>query len=122
MINFFTDFDLEVISTKRGPIRLRRFGTGPALLMLHGNPQTHAMWHLVAPKLSATYTVICPDLCGYGQSFKPEASIDHAAYAKTEMAADMVDLMERLGYKNFYVAAPLLSLGFTLLRSTPVRS
>ena len=105
MPNFFTFFELKVISTNRGLVSFRTFGSGPALLLLHGNPQTHAMWHLVAPKLAETYTVVCPDLCGYGQSFKPAASIDHAAYAKTEMAADMVDLMECLGHKNFYLAA-----------------
>ena len=105
MTSFFNDFDLKTIDTKRGPVRLRTYGTGPALLLLHGNPQTHAMWHLVAPKLAEVYTVVCPDLCGYGQSFKPKASEDHAAYAKKQMAADMVDVMERLGHKDFYVAA-----------------
>ncbi|MEZ7878933.1 MAG: alpha/beta hydrolase [Rhodospirillales bacterium] len=105
MTFFFNNFDLKTIDAKRGPVRLRTYGKGPALLLLHGNPQTHAMWHLVAPKLSESYTVVCPDLCGYGQSFKPAASNDHAAYAKKQMAADMVDVMERLGHKKFYVAA-----------------
>ena len=65
-----------------GTIRLRRGGSGPPLLLLHGNPQTHAMWHAVAPELARRFTVVCPDLRGYGGSFKPEATADHAPYAK----------------------------------------
>jgi haloacetate dehalogenase len=99
--DFFRDFELCFVPTRRGPLRLRRAGSGPPLLMLHGNPQTHAMWHRVAPQLAETRTVICPDLCGYGQSFKPACSDDHAAYAKKAMAADMADLMDRLGFEHF---------------------
>ncbi len=105
MIDFFKDFNLTKVETRRGPMRLRTFGDGPPLLMLHGNPQTHAMWHRVAPELAEHYRVICPDLCGYGQSFKPPPSADHAAYAKTKMAGDMVELMEILGHSKFQVAA-----------------
>lgn len=102
--SFFTEFKLEVIETRRGKIRVRSHGDGPALLLLHGNPQTHVIWHLVAPTLASDYTVICPDLCGYGQSFKPPCSEDHAAYAKKEMAVDMVDLMRLMGHDSFYLA------------------
>ena len=91
---FFEDFTLETIAVEGGNIRLRRSGTGQPLLMLHGNPQTHAMWHAVAPTLSKHYSVICPDLRGYGGSFKPPASRDHAAYAKREMAKDLIQVME----------------------------
>lgn len=105
MIDFFKDFELKSVATPRGALRLRMAGDGPPLLMLHGNPQTHAMWHRVAPDLVDRYTVICPDLCGYGQSFKPPASVDHAAYAKTRMAGDMVDLMSELGHSEFQLAA-----------------
>ncbi|NQV98954.1 MAG: alpha/beta hydrolase [Rhodospirillales bacterium] len=104
-MNFFDDFRLKSITTKRGVMRLRMAGNGPPLLLLHGNPQTHAMWHRVAPELAKSFTVICPDLCGYGKSFKPPCSADHAAYAKTAMAADIVDLMEQLGHPAFYLAA-----------------
>lgn len=69
--------------------------------MLHGNPQTHAMWHKVAPALAERFTVVCPDLRGYGFSSKPSPSADHAAYAKRVMAADMAALTERLGFTRF---------------------
>jgi len=105
MIDFFKDFELKFVATERGKLRLRMAGDGPPLLMLHGNPQTHVMWHRVAPVLADHYTVICPDLCGYGQSFKPPASADHAAYAKTQMARDMIDLMSELGHSEFQLAA-----------------
>jgi len=105
MKNFFDDFTLETIVVTDGPIRLRHAGSGPPLLLLHGNPQTHAMWHLVAPKLAETFTVICPDLRGYGKSLKPDPSDDHAAYAKTEMARDMAEVMTHFGHDRFLVAS-----------------
>lgn len=86
-------------------LRLRRGGEGPPLLLLHGNPQTHMMWHKVAPELAKHFTVICPDLRGYGFSDKPSPSPDHAAYAKRAMAADMLALMQGLGYGQFQVVA-----------------
>jgi len=102
---FFEDFTLETIAVEGGNIRLRRSGTGQPLLMLHGNPQTHAMWHAVAPTLSKRYSVICPDLRGYGGSFKPPASRDHAAYAKREMAKDLIQVMEHFGHETFLIAS-----------------
>jgi haloacetate dehalogenase len=86
-------------------LRLRRGGKGPPLLLLHGNPQTHAMWHKVAPRLAQRFTVICPDLRGYGFSDKPPVSADHAAHAKRAMAADMLALMRGLGFARFQVVA-----------------
>jgi haloacetate dehalogenase len=68
---FFPDFTLEHVAVPGGTIRLRRRGSGPPLLMLHGNPQTHAMWYAVAPALARRFSVVCPDLRGYGGSFKP---------------------------------------------------
>ncbi len=100
----FEDFELCHIDVPRGRLRVRRGGHGPALLLLHGNPQTHAMWHRVAPILAQTFTVVCPDLPGYGGSFKPAASTDHAAYSKRAMASDMAALMARLGHERFLVA------------------
>ena len=106
MINgFFPDFTLETREMPRGALRLRRGGGGPPLLLLHGNPQTHAMWHKLAPDLATRFTVICPDLRGYGFSHKPPATADHAPYAKREMAQDMVELMADLGHASFRVLA-----------------
>ena len=104
-MNFFDDFKLETVSVAAGKLRLRRGGSGPPLLLLHGNPQTHAMWHAVAPALAERFTVICPDLRGYGGSFKPPATEDHAAYAKKEMARDMVEVMEHFGHGQFFVGS-----------------
>jgi haloacetate dehalogenase len=83
-------------------------GSGPAVLLLHGFPQTHAMWHRVAPRLAAAHTVVAPDLRGYGDSAKPAPAptpeLDHAQHSKRAMAADMVDLMRSLGHERFAVA------------------
>ncbi|HUG76676.1 MAG TPA: alpha/beta hydrolase [Burkholderiales bacterium] len=100
----FEGFALEKIAIRAGELRLRRGGSGPPLLLLHGNPQTHAMWHKVAPRLAERYTVVCPDLRGYGGSFKPPATADHAPYAKRAMARDMVELMSRFGHESFFLA------------------
>jgi haloacetate dehalogenase len=102
---FFPGFMLEHIAVGGGSIRLRRGGSGPPLLLLHGNPQTHAMWHAVAPELAQRFTVVCPDLRGYGGSFKPEATPDHAPYAKKQMAKDMVEAMQQLGHQRFLIGA-----------------
>jgi haloacetate dehalogenase len=102
--SFFGNWPLEMIPVGAGSIRLRRNGNGPPLLLLHGNPQTHAMWHKVAPVLAGRYSVICPDLRGYGGSLKPDATSDHAPYAKRQMANDMVELMNRLGHSAFFLA------------------
>lgn len=101
---FFDGFSLEHVAVPGGALRLRRGGTGPPLMLLHGNPQTHAMWHAVAPALARDFTVVCPDLRGYGGSFKPAPSADHAPYAKTAMAGDMVALMSQLGFETFFLA------------------
>jgi len=100
----FPGFTLEHVAVRDGSIRLRYGGSGPPLLLLHGNPQSHLMWHLVAPTLAARFSVICPDLRGYGGSFKPPATADHAPYAKTAMAADMVEVMRHFGHERFFVA------------------
>ncbi|MGN6580474.1 MAG: alpha/beta fold hydrolase [Bordetella sp.] len=76
-------------------------GRGPALLLLHGHPQTHAIWHKVAPVLARHYTVIAADLRGYGDSGKPPGTDDHANYSKRRMALDQVELMRRQGHDAF---------------------
>jgi haloacetate dehalogenase len=101
----FDGFRLERIAVRDGELRARIGGSGPPLVLLHGNPQTHLMWHAVAPALARTYTVVAPDLRGYGQSMKPPPSADHAAYAKREMARDVVELMAALGHDRFRVAS-----------------
>jgi haloacetate dehalogenase len=100
----FPGFTLEEVTVKEGRMRLRRGGSGPPLLLLHGNPQTHVMWHAVAPELARRFTVICPDLRGYGGSLKPPATPDHAPYAKRAMAREMIELMEHFGHRRFLVA------------------
>ena len=101
----FDGFALETRTANGQRIRLRRGGAGPPLLLLHGNPETHLMWHRVAPALAARFTVVAPDLRGYGFSSKPPPSADHAPYAKRAMAQDMVALMADLGFPRFDVVA-----------------
>ncbi len=79
-------------------------GAGPPLLLLHGYPQTHLMWHSVAPRLARRFRVICPDLRGYGDSDTPDGGEDHAAYSKRSMARDMVRLMKACGFARFAAA------------------
>jgi haloacetate dehalogenase len=83
---------------------VRHGGSGPPVLLLHGHPRTHATWHKVAPLLAEHYTVVCPDLRGYGQSSKPPTTPDHAPYSKRAMARDCVELMRLLGHARFAVA------------------
>jgi haloacetate dehalogenase len=80
-------------------------GSGPPLLLLHGHPQTHAIWHRVAPRLAEQFTVVACDLRGYGDSSKPQGAPDHANYSKRAMAADMVAVMQSLGFATFRVLA-----------------
>lgn len=82
-------------------IAYRTFGSGPPLLALHGYPQTGIMWHRVAPTLAERFTLVCPDLRGYGESDAPPGGPTHAAYAKRAMAADMAALMTALGFDRF---------------------
>ena len=104
-MSFFEGFDLRHIDIPGGHLRVRTGGAGPPLLLLHGNPQTHAMWHRLAPALARRFTVVAPDLRGYGGSHKPPATADHAPYAKRAMAADMAALMTVLGHDTFQVAS-----------------
>jgi len=92
------------IRTSGATINLVAKGDGPPLLLLHGYPETHAMWHKVAPDLARDYTVVCPDLRGYGDSSKPKGLPDHANYSKRAMAKDMVEVMQALGHRSFHVA------------------
>jgi len=98
------DFETVEIDTGETTIFVRRSGSGPPVLLLHGFPQTHVMWRKVAPLLAQDFTVICADLRGYGRSGCPPSMPDHAPYAKRAMARDMIVVMERLGFPRFSVA------------------
>jgi haloacetate dehalogenase len=100
----FEGFDAVDVATPRGSIRARIGGSGPALLALHGFPETHLMWHSVAPALAARFTVVAPDLPGYGDSFRPPVSEDHAAHGKRALADDLIAAMTELGHERFAVA------------------
>jgi haloacetate dehalogenase len=100
----FDGFTLETIDTGEATLRVRHGGSGPPLLLLHGHPQTHVMWHKVAPRLAERFTVVCSDLRGYGQSSKPPTTPDHEPYSKRAMARNMVALMASLGFAHFGVA------------------
>lgn len=101
MFEEFRTRDVDVGETR---IHAVVAGDGPPLLLLHGYPQTHAMWHRVAPALAQRYTVVATDLRGYGDSGKPPGGADHATYSKRAMAADQVRVMRELGFERFAVA------------------
>jgi haloacetate dehalogenase len=105
MTDFLTGFALDHFEVAEGALRVRHGGKGPPLLLIHGNPQTHVMWHRVAPRLAQRYHVICPDLRGYGGSHKPAPAADHAPHSKRAMARDMAELMTMLGYERFQVVS-----------------
>jgi len=96
---------LITIPSDDGPIEIacQVGGSGPALLLLHGFPQTHVIWRHVAPELAKHYTVIASDLRGYGGSSKPHGKADHSTYSKRAMAADQVALMRALGHEQFFL-------------------
>jgi haloacetate dehalogenase len=97
----FEGFRTGNAKTRAGAIRYVIGGSGPPVLLLHGHPQTHAMWHRVAPLLARDFTVVASDLRGYGDSVKPESDAAHAAYSKRAMAGDQVELMAGLGFDRF---------------------
>jgi len=99
----FSGFTNRKVKTNSSRINLVHGGEGPPVLLLHGYPETHVMWHKVAPKLARDYTVVCPDLRGYGDSSKPKGLPDHSNYSKRAMAQDMVDVMRKLGHERFHV-------------------
>ena len=98
------DFERLRIATQGAEINLVKGGDGPPLLLLHGYPQTLAMWHKVMPGLAERFTVVASDLRGYGDSSKPPGGDDHAGYAKRAMALDQVEVMRALGFERFFVA------------------
>jgi len=99
----FERFENLQIDANGTTINLVKGGSGPPILMLHGYPQTHAMWNKIAPRLAEDFTVVCPDLRGYGDSAKVEGDPDHINYSKRVMAQDQVDVMQSLGFEQFYL-------------------
>jgi haloacetate dehalogenase len=104
MTNFFPGFEHRRITTSGAEINLVTGGNGPPLLLLHGYPQTHLMWRKLAPRLAGEFTVVAPDLRGYGDIAKPPAGPDNAGYSKRALALDQVETMRALGFDRFAVA------------------
>jgi haloacetate dehalogenase len=100
----FDGFESKRIPTPRGDVFARVGGDGPPLLLVHGYPETHLMWHPVAPALAERFTVVVADLPGYGESFRPPVSDDHASHSKRALAADLVAAMAALGFDTFAAA------------------
>jgi haloacetate dehalogenase len=97
----FPDFEERRITTPEAEINLRIGGSGPPVFLLHGYPQSHVMWHAVAPRLAERFTVVCPDLRGYGDSSHPPDGENHEGYCKRSMARDQVAVMDALGFETF---------------------
>ncbi len=102
---YFPDFRRITIKTSETTIVGVVGGSGPPILLLHGFPENHFIWHKIAPLLSSHYTLVIPDLRGYGNSGKPDGGINHNNYSKRSMAKDQVEVMKELGYKSFKVLA-----------------
>lgn len=101
----FEGFSRRRVAAQHAEINLVVGGEGPPLMLLHGFPQTHVCWHKVAPVLARRFTVVAPDLRGYGDSEKVADGPDHAAYSKRAMATDQVEVMRALGFETFQVVA-----------------
>lgn len=104
LADLFPGYKSEWITTRTGRIFARVGGKGPPLMLLHGFPQTHVMWHRIAPQLAERFTVIAADLPGYGWSDMPESDADHTPYTKRAMAKALVEAMEQLGHVHFALA------------------
>lgn len=101
----FENFSAETVQHEGLALHTRRGGQGPALLLLHGHPQTHVMWHRVADALARRFTVVMMDLRGYGDSARPAATDDHKAHSKRAMALDAMAVMRHHGFDRFQVLA-----------------
>jgi haloacetate dehalogenase len=101
----FEGFEQLRIETGGTTINVVKGGNGPPLLLLHGYPQTHTMWHKIAPRLAQDFTVVAADLRGYGDSGKPSGDPEHLNYSKRVMAQDQVDVMTHLGFETFYLGS-----------------
>ena len=97
----FEGFERVRIEAQGATINAVRGGEGPPVLLLHGSPQTLTMWHLIAPRLAEDFSVVVPDLRGYGDSSKPESAPDHEPYSKRIMALDQIEVMRHFGFESF---------------------
>jgi haloacetate dehalogenase len=104
MSALFPGFERRRIDVSGASINAVCGGRGPALLLLHGYPQTHCIWHRVAPRLAQNFSVVAADLRGYGDSSKPAGLPDHSNYSKRALALDQVELMQALGHETFFLA------------------
>lgn len=104
LADLFPGFETRTVETRGARIFLRTGGDGPPLLLVHGYPQTHVMWHRVAPALAEHFALVIPDLRGCGQSSVPQSDPEHFAYSKRAMAGDMVEVMAALGHDRFALA------------------
>ena len=105
MTQLFPNFESFLIEVNGVRIMARKGGSGRPLLLLHGHPQTHAIWHRVAQQLAKSFTVVMTDLRGYGDSSKPQGSHDHLNYSKRVMALDQIEVMRHFGFSEFDVLA-----------------
>jgi haloacetate dehalogenase len=100
---FTGDFPIQEVAVDNGRVLLRRGGRGPTVLLLHGFPETHVAWHAVAPLLAKHFTLILPDLPGYGDSIGPRPDHAHERYSKRAMASMLVQAIDQFGVRNFTV-------------------
>ena len=100
----FIGFEQKLIDVGEAKINLKVGGDGPPILLLHGFPQTHVHWHAIAPLLSSKFTLVIPDLRGYGDSTGPKPDPAHHGYSKRTMANDMVTVMSQLGFGEYRLA------------------
>ena len=105
MNQLFSNFESFLIEVNGVKIMARKGGSGRPLLLLHGHPQTHAIWHRVAQQLAKSFTVVMTDLRGYGDSSKPQGTQDHLNYSKRVMALDQIEVMRHFGFAEFDVLA-----------------
>src|SRR5260370_12254977 len=100
-VSFFPGFRRQTVQTSGTTINVLVGGDGPPVLLLHGYPQTHVEWRKIAPELAKNHALVIPDLRGYGDSGKPPDGDNHINYSKRAMALDQVEVMEKLGFRQF---------------------
>jgi haloacetate dehalogenase len=99
-------FETSKVEVSGNTVFLRRYGKGPAILLVHGFPRTSLMWRFLAPKLAENHTVICVDLRAYGRSGTPASTEDHFPYSKRAMAKELVDVMDKTRLSDLHADRP----------------